>query len=291
MSGNTISASELLTHTTTRLEGKLPDGKVSVGTGFFYAFKIDGKDIPVIITNKHVIEDCNELIFTINELDENNQRSNTQHITTGFAKDALTNYVILHPDEDVDLCVIMFGPILNRLDKAEGKKYYLRWIDASLIPDENEWQSFSSLEEITMIGYPNGIWDKVNNLPVARRGITATHPKINYDGRSEFLIDTAVFPGSSGSPIYLFNQGSYATDKGITMGTRIKLLGINYAVYTHTAEGDITIKKTPTTSKPITETQVPNNLGIIIKSTKIIDFLPKIEEFIKKNELKKSNQR
>ena len=40
-----------------------------------------------------------------------------------------------------------------------------------------------------MIGYPNGLWDKVNGLPFFKRGMTATHPYINYNGREEFVMD------------------------------------------------------------------------------------------------------
>ena len=54
-----------------------------------------------------------------------------------------------------------------------------------------------------MIGYPDGIWDSVNNLPVIRKGITATHPHISWNGKTEFLTDIASFPGSSGSPYFL----------------------------------------------------------------------------------------
>lgn len=78
-----------------------------------------------------------------------------------------------------------------------------------------------------MIGYPNGIWDSVNNMPIIRKGITATHPRLNYNGRKKFMIDAACFHGSSGSPVLLFNTGTYATKDGnTTIGTRIMLLGI-----------------------------------------------------------------
>jgi hypothetical protein len=32
------------------------------------------------------------------------------------------------------------------------------------------------------IGYPNGLWDEFNNIPFFMKGITATHPNINYKG-------------------------------------------------------------------------------------------------------------
>jgi len=72
-----------------------------------------------------------------------------------------------------------------------------------------------------MVGYPVGIWDSANNMPVIRRGITATHPGKDYEGKSEFMIDAACFPGSSGSPVFLFNLGSYPQKAGgIVIGTR-----------------------------------------------------------------------
>jgi len=219
------------------------------------------------------------LRFTINESDENGNRLNEKHLNGFLEQDDMDKFIVHYPEKNVDLCAIPIDGNLNNASTLK-KKPYLKCIDASFIPTSDEWSSFSAIEETTMVGYPDGIWDEKNNLPVTRRGITATHPRIDYNGNGEFLIDTAVFTGSSGSPVYLFNQGSYATDKGITMGSRMKLLGINYAVYTQTAKGNITIKKTPTSVKSITETKIPVNLGVIIKSTKILDFEPLIQKLV-----------
>jgi hypothetical protein len=126
-----------------------------------------------------------------------------------------------------------------------------------------------------MIGYPNGIWDAVNNMPIIRRGSTATHPNLDYEGRPEFMIDAACFPGSSGSPVFLFNTGGYAVrGGGLAIGTRIKLLGVLYAGPQHTATGEIKIVAVPTLQQPIAVSRIPNNLGMIIKSARLRDFEP-----------------
>lgn len=65
-----------------------------------------------------------------------------------------------------------------------------------------------------MIGYPNGLWDSVNNMPIVRRGTMATNISLNHNDKREFVIDAACFPGSSGSPVVLFNKGGYADKKG-----------------------------------------------------------------------------
>ena len=58
-----------------------------------------------------------------------------------------------------------------------------------------------------MIGYPIGLIDEYNNKPIVRKGITATTYNIDYNGKKEFLIDIACFPGSSGSPIFIRRDG------------------------------------------------------------------------------------
>jgi hypothetical protein len=88
------------------------------------------------------------------------------------------------------------------------------------------------------------------------------------------VIDCACFPGSSGSPVLIFDQGGYFDAKG-TMhvgGSRIILLGALYAGPQHHAEGEIKIINTPLSQVPITLSKIPNNLGFVVKSQKIHDF-------------------
>jgi V8-like Glu-specific endopeptidase len=129
------------------------------------------------------------------------------------------------------------------------------------------------MDDITMIGYPNGIWDETHNFPVFRKGITATNPRYDWNGNKEFLIDCACFPGSSGSPVLLLNMGGYFTRMGMQLGSvRLKLLGILYAGLQPTAEDDIEVVEVPVVQKPVAVSQIPNNLGVVIKSEFLKDF-------------------
>jgi len=133
--------------------------------------------------------------------------------------------------------------------------------------------SLMAIEEIVMVGYPNGIWDHVNNPPVFRRGATATHPNTDYCGKKEFMIDAACFPGSSGSPVLLYNFGNYSDRKGnVIIGSRIKLLGVLFAAPQHTATGEIVIANIPTAVKPVAISRIPNNLGLVIKASRLMEF-------------------
>jgi hypothetical protein len=146
-------------------------------------------------------------------------------------------------------------------------------MDKTLIPTKDEVDDMLGIENITMVGYPNGLWDRANNLPIFRKGVLATDYKRDWNGKKEFLIDAACFPGSSGPPVLLFDVGSYQTRKGTFMGSgRVKLLGILYAGPQHTVEGEIKIVLVPTQQKAVWVTGIPNNLGIIIKAEQLNAF-------------------
>jgi hypothetical protein len=68
------------------------------------------------------------------------------------------------------------------------------------IPTPEDLENISAIEDIYMVGYPIALWDPYNVLPLARKGVTATPYKYDFNGKKEFLVDISVFEGSSGSP-------------------------------------------------------------------------------------------
>lgn len=266
-----LSISEQLTYSTIRIECQLIDGGRSTGTGFFYRFCDDGTShIPVIVTNKHVVEGASDGYIHFNLEDQNGDPVEGKHHRVSISDFELG--WIKHPDPDIDLCIFPFVHILNEL-KEKGIMPFFRSLDKSLLMDDNNLRELNAIEDILMIGYPNGIWDSLNNMPILRKGITATHPGLNYNGKKEFMIDAACFPGSSGSPVFLFNPSNYIDKQGSTIfSTRIKLLGILYAGPQHTASGEVKIVDVPVAEKPIAISRIPNNLGLIIKSYILNDF-------------------
>ena len=111
----------------------------------------------------------------------------------------------------------------------------------------------NAIENVVMLGYPNGLWDKKNNLPIVRRGVTATPPYIDFEGRPEFIIDCACFPGSSGSPVLLYNVGSFLRkkDSKVRVGGRLKLLGILWGGPQYLAPGEIKAVPIPTAAQQV----------------------------------------
>lgn len=266
-----LSPSEQLTYSTARIECETSDGPSS-GTGFFCRFLEEGdRHVPAVVTNRHVVRGATRGKFHLTVRGADGGPKPGQHVA--IVLEDFENRWIGHPDASVDLCIMPIAPLLSEAQKA-GHQFFFIALNKSLIPSPQELGELMALEEIIMIGYPNGIWDSVNNMPIIRRGVTATHPNLDYDGRREFMIDAACFPGSSGSPVFLYNIGGWASRSGNYNigGARIKLLGVLYAGPQHTAIGEIKVVDVPTTQQPIAISRIPNNLGLVIKAGRLPDF-------------------
>lgn len=267
-----LSITEQLTYTTIRIECVNKNGETQTGTGFFFQFLNDKEKkthVPVVITNKHVVKDTvkGKLIFS--KADSNGNPIDTDH--WGMFLDNFESFWRLHPNSDVDICAMAIAPFLKLAEQQNVKLFY-RTFSKDTIPNETQKEDFTALEDILMIGYPNGIWDEKNNKPILRKGTTATHPNKDYNGKKEFMIDAACFPGSSGSPVLLFNGNGYTDKKGETyLGTRMFFLGALYAGPQHTATGEIQIVTVPNFQKPIAFSRIPNNLGLVIKAESVME--------------------
>jgi len=273
-----VSPIELLIHSTVRIECETATGKGS-GSGYFFAFlEKDNQHIPCIVTNKHVVAGAKRGVFHLTLQGHDGLPKLGEYVTFSF--DNFESMWVGHPDPSIDLAIFLIGPILNSA-KEQGKALHIAPLGNAIIASKELLDSLPSMEEIIMIGYPNGIWDAKHNLPIIRRGITATHPRLSYNGKPEFLIDAACFPGSSGSPVFLANIGSYVSPEGaLCTGSRIALLGTLYAGPQHTATGEVIVVEVPTDTRAMAISTIPNNLGLVIHASKLLDFEPILKNII-----------
>ncbi|MFF9199986.1 trypsin-like peptidase domain-containing protein [Streptomyces sp. NPDC014779] len=195
----------------------------SVGTGFIMTATLgNGQQCPMLVTNKHVLADAQRLIA---HFIRRKSGQNVPDLGQGMAVDLpprRTDY-IGHPDPAVDIAVM---PLASTLEPLRSLAF-IQAIPLSLLTTEMPSLFVDAMEEITFVGYPHGYRDPRHLTPIARRGITATPIELDYGGKPVFLIDGSVFGGSSGSPVFLFNQGTYQSGpKETTVGTRIALVGI-----------------------------------------------------------------
>jgi ribosomal protein L35AE/L33A len=258
-----------LVHSTVRIECEDAQKNTSSGSGYIFLFcEKDGQSFPCVVTNKHVVRGAVRATFHLTLKDEQGNAKLGSHEPVTL--DSVQQYCINHPNQNIDLVAFPIGPILNKATQ-DGRAYHFVPLGRDVVATKELLESLPPMEEIVMIGYPNGLWDRAHNLPIIRKGITATHPKLQLNGKREFLIDAACFPGSSGSPVFLANIGSYVSPEGaLCAGTRIALLGTLYAGPQHTTTGDVIVVDVPTVAKPIAVGSIPNNLGYVIHASELL---------------------
>lgn len=272
---------EQLLFTTVRIETDR-----GVGTAFFFNARIDeSKNLPLIVTNKHVVEGSTMGSFQLHEADRNADPPKPAGRFFSVMLNKFESLWIDHPDPDVDLCAMPCKPLYIHAEKL-GKTVFHKALDEKLVLPDDQLANLSAAEDVILVGYPIGLWDEKNNLPLIRLGITASHPTLDFNGKPEFVIDAACFPGSSGSPVVLANLGSYISKDGaLVVGTRFALLGVLYAGPQMTVEGFMQVKPIPTAVVPAVQMQVMIHLGYVIKAKEILTLAKHIVQKVRERGL------
>lgn len=262
----------------TVIQGKKISKIISTGTGFFFQFYLSNDTVDVVVTAKHVIEKSNFGVLRFNSSSTKNtaQYGDVQQIQLTRFNDLW----IHHPTED--LSILILYPLKYKILSINKKIPFTALFDERIIPTKNEKNSeIDAIEEVLMIGYPKGFSDTINNIPIIRKGITATPYFLNYLNKERFLLDIPIYQGSSGSPIIIYQKSGYTTKSGsFNVGeNRLLFLGIAVESQNYKAMGEI-ISNNPSLRKK-TITNLPFEIAIAIKSSVLYDFKPILEEMIK----------
>lgn len=245
---------------------------ISYGTGFYYDHpsKFEGMGYGVIITNRHVLEGANYIELCVHEKDGN---------TVGDYFWVETDSWVNHTNKEIDLSLIPISPIENRLRRSSGKHIFrVSGFEDVPIPTLKELKQYNAIEDVVMIGYPDAIWDDKNNYPLIRKGVTASHPGVNFQDKSITVIDIPCFHGSSGSPVFIYNDVSYVENNTINFEERLVFLGVLFAGPIINQRGEIVIEEIPTDKSMVSKTETMLNLGYVIKPIEVKRF---VEYFVK----------
>lgn len=271
---NPETITEQLMYSTVLIE--TADGR---GTGFFFNFFYENDIVvPIIITNKHVINNHNSenVRITLHTKDKNGSIGNNVVFNGMVGWNFHTNK---------DLCFCYAIPIIGAVEQMNDCKIFYIPIDNKLIYDDNKLNELSAVEDILMVGYPIGMSDVKNNYPIFRRGITSSHPAVSFNENGIGVIDMACFPGSSGSPIFIVNENGYSDKRGNTyLGkSRIVFLGILFAGPTFNTQGEMQIIEIPTKQINVINVPLMVNLGYYIRANEINEFKSIIDEMVKRH--------
>jgi len=258
------SAYENLIFSTTRIVASLPDGSQSIGTAFIYTATLeDGLLFPNVVTNRHVIQGSVRFSIDLNT-------GKDQEVYLGRA--ANTTFVVrgdqwnLPQDSTIDLAAYPIAPMISQI-QSDGHEVFFRTLDEDMILKSEQLPEIDAVEDVIIIGYPSGIYDPVNLLPIVRKGITATPLTIDFAGRPEFLVDASVFPGSSGSPVFLYKTGFYSPKgKGVKLGLSLYFLGVVSSVFTRNDDASIETVDVPTGTATVFRSTQMIDIGTVVKA-------------------------
>lgn len=271
------SIAENLFFTTVRIDTVGNNGSRGSGTGFLYAHRLDDTNHALfVVTNKHVVFDMQSGFLTFHQ-----RKGDQPHLGHGFqlgVQDWPTAW-FGHTSPDVDIAILPFIPLEVHIKQQFAVDLFYRCVDSSMLPTADQLGQLDAIETITFIGYPDGIWDRANLMPIARRGTTASPIVLDFEATPRFVIDASVFGGSSGSPVFILNQGLY-TDKrgGTVLGSRILFVGVVSAVFFRTELNKIVPVPVPTQAQPMAQQREMIDLGLVFKSRTVVET---IEDFIK----------
>jgi hypothetical protein len=273
---------EQLFFTTVRIDTDTAHYGLGSGTGFFLSHKINEVEYLFVVTNKHVVMGVEEGKFSFLK-----QKEGMPALGDGFtlkiASNEWSKMWFGHPDTSIDIAICPLGPLLQFVKQQHGTDLFFRSVSTEIIPTKVQLAELDALESVTFVGYPNGVWDRKNLLPVVRQGTTASPIAVDFEGTPRFIIDASVFGGSSGSPVFILNQGSWATKQGgLVAGSRILFVGVIAAVFFRTQMNQIIPEPIPTQIQPMVKQQEMIDLGIVCKAHTVVET---VEAFLNANSL------
>lgn len=194
------------------------------GTGFFY--HILGEKDPskglqwtevkkiFLVTNRHIIlpemdgkeKIPNRIIFHLRAIKDNN----IVWFPISLNQKEILKRVKVHKDPSIDVVIIEIGDLV--VDAGIKTPITYSCIGEDDFIGKNKI-SAEVTDDIIVVGYPIGYYDSHNKFPVIKGGIIASRWLAPFEAKPIFLIDTKLFPGSSGS-IVITKPMNFIIDNG-----------------------------------------------------------------------------
>jgi len=261
------SITKKLLFNTVRVDTVLEDGSEGSGTAFVVSHAHPRGTHSFIVTNRHLVDGVRRggLVFTQKR---NGQPAFGQRFELNI--EDFPHAWFVHPDPEVDLAIVPMRP-LEQAARDQGIELYYHVIDSRLVPDAATLRALDALEEVLFVGYPSGVWDQVNLMPILRRGTTATPMALDFGGRPEFLIDAAVYPGSSGSPVFLYQADVLRPTQSV--GRKFLFAGVVAAVFFREEANHLVPVPVPANNSAMVMGSEMIDLGLVIKSQAVVDLI------------------
>ena len=138
--------------------------------------------------------------------------------------------------ESVDIAVVDVNDSLNQeVKQLLGERLQVLNFSGPTqeqLPDRSQVEVQPG-DDVLVIGYPMGLYDQFNKLPVLKKGILSTPIGLHFHGLDAFLLDFKYYEGSSGSLII-----SKPTHFGLGKSNELRWSALRQYVFLGVYEGE-----------------------------------------------------
>lgn len=171
----------------------------SLGTGFLARVELNEEQSAlVLVSNRHVFGDgATSIVTDFHRMGTGSFEPMLGERVTFHRPDEFSDLLIPHPNPEIDLA----GFLATDIALPHHEVFWKAWRPSQIIDTDDP--RLVAGQEVWFVGYPEGRFDAKHNLPILRRGSIASIPGVDFNGEPMFVIDAQVFPGSSGSPVFV----------------------------------------------------------------------------------------
>ncbi len=258
--------------TTTPIEVGAPPS-IEMGTGFFVEGPSEKgqSERTLLVTNRHVVMwgTTGSVYFHDSKADRPPGESVPEYGSRRKWK--LENWEsrwTFHKDDKVDIAVTDVSTEIAAL-RERGREPYVQTLPPELFSTGAEEAILAAVENVLFVGYPEGIYDSVHNLPVIRQAITATPIRIPYEGSPAFLIDSSIYHGASGSPVFVSKRGIRVEGSKGQVGNVIRCVGILAKTFENDSYARAKLVDIPGRRTELVKVRTPLGLSLAFRGSAI----------------------
>ncbi len=201
---------------TTPIEIQFKGGRRVQGSGFFYiefAHETEKKEGPhwvaishiYVVTAKHIVQpkrlkDVVDFSYAMRVGDKDRVAWHPLHLDAG----ELGHRLHICQNEAVDVAVVevtdQFDDEMKKLIQERATVLSFSGANSDRFPGKSPLEVQPG-DDVLVIGYPLGLYDGFNKLPILKTGLLNTPIGMHFDGMDAFLFDFRYYEGSSGSLI------------------------------------------------------------------------------------------
>lgn len=210
-----------------------------MATGFLYGQPIQQQNVlepnkeqlysVYLVTNRHVFEGHDKTFIKFNPQGNEPTRDFELNLTDTNKQ----NIWFTHPDPAIDIAIISINA---QVLKKENVEFSFFQSDHNILTVATAKElGLTEGDGVFVLGFPMGMIGKERNYVIVRGGTIARIRDALAGSQKEFLIDSTIFPGSSGSPVV--TKPETISIEGTKAIHTAYLIGIvkSYIPYTDTA--------------------------------------------------------